>query len=642
MILVDNFKITDNDIDNIQRLLGNGIHFDRERRKVIKAFDGKDVQAFPGTGKTTMLVAKIGILASKWQIPYQGLCVLSHTNVAKDEVKNKLGKTSAGQQLLQYPHFIGTIDSFFSEFIASPWIRSQGKKISIIDDDIAAGYRKSKIPRKYLYSLSKRGNTGYDIQYANQIGRISLHGISSRTTSYKMCINAIENSIENGIYTYKEVLLYALDALRSDNEISKIISGRFPLVFIDEAQDTSLIQGTLIKLTFNSSIVQSFGDQNQEIFENTRENDSAFFPTANEIQPYVINDSQRFSNQIAKLASPLAITDKGVTGSQKNYANIKNKILLFDKQHIDRVLPKFGDLILKNFSDDVLENNKNLKCFAVGFIHHRDEKADSKFFPRGVYNYYHDYLPKLSQSTTLKRDFVYLIDYFRYAKFLLQTTHSSYWAIVEVNEGLRRVANQRAAGNVYQSGGKYPFSPFKKALSDKEMSSFREVVFSSLFQDIDTKKDWYKLLTKFTYFMKKMGDNKAAHNFIEWQEDNVGLKRSFDNDSNVYHYRNETKHRQVDVYLNSIHGIKGQTHLATLVLESHYYDYCLKKLLPLLEGGVPTDKQKKQKIFLMLMKTHYVAMTRPKAFLCLALPENEVNDSDKKKLLRIGWDIEYV
>ena len=100
--------ISDGDIDEIESLFGN-VHFDQARRDIIKDLSSFDVQAFPGTGKTTVLVAKLAILAKKWPYNYRGICVLSHTNAARDEIETRLGNTSIGQKLLSYPHFVGTI-----------------------------------------------------------------------------------------------------------------------------------------------------------------------------------------------------------------------------------------------------------------------------------------------------------------------------------------------------------------------------------------------------------------------------------------------------------------------------------------------------------------------------------------------------
>ena len=60
---------------------------DAERQAVLLATGSCDVNAAPGSGKTTVLAAKLLLLARKWPHDTRGICVLSHTNVAREEVQ---------------------------------------------------------------------------------------------------------------------------------------------------------------------------------------------------------------------------------------------------------------------------------------------------------------------------------------------------------------------------------------------------------------------------------------------------------------------------------------------------------------------------------------------------------------------------
>ena len=113
MDFIDEITITDVDIDWVEGILDGNIKFDQPRRNIIKNLESIDIQAFPGSGKTTILVAKLAILAKKWTSTTSGICVLSHTNVAREEIEKRLGNTEIGAELLRYPHFIG---SFFFQF----------------------------------------------------------------------------------------------------------------------------------------------------------------------------------------------------------------------------------------------------------------------------------------------------------------------------------------------------------------------------------------------------------------------------------------------------------------------------------------------------------------------------------------------
>lgn len=127
-----NIEISERDINDIEQELN--LSFDDARREIIQSYN--DVQACPGSGKTTMVAAKLLIIAKKWMSLHQGVCVLTHTNVAKKEIIERLQTSIHGGKLLTSPHFIGTIQEFVNKFLAIPYLRSQGYKIAHIDDEI--------------------------------------------------------------------------------------------------------------------------------------------------------------------------------------------------------------------------------------------------------------------------------------------------------------------------------------------------------------------------------------------------------------------------------------------------------------------------------------------------------------------------
>ncbi len=142
--------ITDSDVEWATRILGLpenafcGPDGTDPRREVLKDMTSIEVSACPGSGKTTLLVAKLAILANKWKYRTKGICVLSHTNAARDEIETRLGHSAVGRHLLAYPHFIGTIHGFVNEYIALPWLRSQGYPIRLIDTEICENRRWKK------------------------------------------------------------------------------------------------------------------------------------------------------------------------------------------------------------------------------------------------------------------------------------------------------------------------------------------------------------------------------------------------------------------------------------------------------------------------------------------------------------------
>ena len=98
---ISSIVITDEDIRWAEKImkLPEGA-FDAERIEALKDMSSVDIQACPGSGKTTLLVAKLAILCKKWPNKNRGICVLSHTNVAREEIESRLGNTDVGKQLL--------------------------------------------------------------------------------------------------------------------------------------------------------------------------------------------------------------------------------------------------------------------------------------------------------------------------------------------------------------------------------------------------------------------------------------------------------------------------------------------------------------------------------------------------------------
>ena len=56
-------EITNDDVAWVESIMG--FQFNGDRSNIIKNLESVDIQAFPGSGKTTILIAKLAILAKK-------------------------------------------------------------------------------------------------------------------------------------------------------------------------------------------------------------------------------------------------------------------------------------------------------------------------------------------------------------------------------------------------------------------------------------------------------------------------------------------------------------------------------------------------------------------------------------------------
>ena len=130
--------------------------FDDARLNIIKEDSSCYVQACPGSGKTTALLAKLIILANRLPMANgKGVCVLTHTNVAIDEIKAKVG--SKANILFSYPNFFGTIQTFLHKYVAAAALHYfYGSQIQYVDNDIATAVLLKKY-RKLPFSNKLKG-----------------------------------------------------------------------------------------------------------------------------------------------------------------------------------------------------------------------------------------------------------------------------------------------------------------------------------------------------------------------------------------------------------------------------------------------------------------------------------------------------
>lgn len=157
-------RITDDDIKMAEELiLPKGERFNDERRTFIKSTESRDVLACPGSGKTTALLAKLYILAQKMPFPDgRGICVLTHTNVAIDEIRSKIG--TEANILFQYPNFFGTIQAFVNYFLAIPAYKDEfHNNVLSIDSDQYSKILQSRCNPELLVYLQKKHKTIDDL-----------------------------------------------------------------------------------------------------------------------------------------------------------------------------------------------------------------------------------------------------------------------------------------------------------------------------------------------------------------------------------------------------------------------------------------------------------------------------------------------
>ena len=202
-------------------LLPFGKTFDDEHRTFIRNFNTIDLQAVPGSGKTTALLAKLLILERK--LPFydgSGVLVLSHTNAAIDEIKERIQKHCP--RLFSYPNFIGTIQSFVDEFLAIPfYVQTFNKKPNRIDDEIyneVATKRYNSLPNSKAKTwLNRKHNPeslfinfrfDIDLNLTNGMNGLIILRSDSNSSAYRTFKTIKSQIFQSGVLNYDDAYFF--------------------------------------------------------------------------------------------------------------------------------------------------------------------------------------------------------------------------------------------------------------------------------------------------------------------------------------------------------------------------------------------------------------------------------------------------
>lgn len=347
-----------------------------EQTEALWDADGKPFQGYrvvsarPGTGKTSTLTQYCVDIADGWSDKYaawQGMAVVSYTNVAKEELEEKLHGLGRARGLLSSPNFVGTIDSFMNQFIFLPYGAPKmgyvGGRPKLVGEpySIFKSYDSSKkavfrVGRSSIKRITQLDPTYYfDKSYTGVDGRIYPgFGQGTVDAAGKLTVRTFDSSniptlmqwFNNGgvesahvkqIREYKEKMhsergecaqadanYFALKALEESDRLTLSLAKRFPVLIIDEAQDMTEVQHRFLEglKEFGQQHIVLIGDEYQAIYEWNTAKPQLFIDKSDDVDwnKKTISTTFRCSAPICSMLTALA--DDGVelapSGDGKN------------------------------------------------------------------------------------------------------------------------------------------------------------------------------------------------------------------------------------------------------------------------------------------------------------------------------------
>jgi hypothetical protein len=629
------------------------------RAVVLLSNDTLDVEACPGSGKTTLLVAKLAILARRWKSRRSGICVLSHTNAARREIERSLGRTAAGATLLSYPHYVGTIHGFVNEFLAIPWLRSLGYPITVIDDVLCEQHRRR------LLSFNQYAVLRTTVTHREQHPNVNFVGswhvaspdflvlkengnqvfTNPDAQSAQQLSQLVRQCTEDGFYRYEELFMWAEDLLDKHPEAVATIRQRFPLLFIDEVQDNSEPQSRLLQRIFIAGedpvIRQRYGDSNQAIYAHTRASGAESDPFPIDAIRCDIPNSHRFGQQIADLANPLGLNPQGLRGLGPPAHTVqadthgRHAVILFDDDTITGVLECYARYLRALFSDEDLAAGT---FTAVGGVHRPGDDTNA---PRFIAHYWPEYDHELSYAEPRPKTFHQYIAAGWKAAGVCGDTHAVveriaeaiYRAVQIADPAVRRTMHKRRHRSILDS---------LESLPDLR-ARYLDLVMRIIGDDAEiVPADWQgtyvSVILELVQHLASDHINPAhLDDFLVWPDEELDedVARKVRRKDNIYRYPADDP--AVDIRVGSIHSVKGETHTATLVLDTFFHDHHLRALRPWLLGQRAGQGDEGPRMCSRL-KQHYVAFTRPTHLLAIAM-RDELTADEIQALKDRNWRV---
>ncbi len=631
-------EISDQDIEIVESLLLlEGAHFSEDGRNVIRCWHSTDVVACPGSGKTTILLAKLKLLADRMPLVNgAGICVLSHTNVAVDEIKKRL--SDYADRLLSYPNYIGTIQSFVDRFVAIPYLRnSVGRNVQAVDNVTYARYMLNKMQNNDAYSTfenlinSRLKNSKQFKEAVEYIQALCLQddgalGIesgkqtkvlaSAKTLSAKQYRELIEDLLkDDGIMRYQDAYRYAEKAVQEQLGIyTNLFSSRFQYVFIDEYQDCDEAQRRALEAIFDveKCTVMKIGDVDQAIYNASNDKTPDWVPRDGFLP---ITTSYRYNQEIADVIFKLRknkeriVTFAGKTG-------IKPILLIFEPEGIDRVVNEFVNIL---DSHGICDKNGIYKV--VGAI----KSEASSGLKIG------SYWPEFDSAVKKQNEYTYwgLVD--EIIKNLLEG--KLYKAERIIRKLLCRVFHYAKIKHPV-SGKDFSVVTIKGVLADGYQDIYRQWIYElSRLENIERKTVECLIRKKINEILKVIDpqiNNVFACLPKYFCDDNAVVNQKENSEKNIF--IDSTGGRRIE--FDTVHGVKGETHDATLYLEtSRQNGTDLGRILPYYGVG----KVKDSDLFDHSRKLAYVGMSRPRKLLCVAMQAKTYEKS--KNTFVDDWEI---
>ena len=294
------------------------ICLNKQQERALLAGEGANLLlAVPGSGKTTVLVERLGHMVINKNIPPQSILAITYNTAATEEMENRFS-AQFGELFGKQIDF-RTINSLALKVYSDYCRKTNRPQRKLIQDDER---------RRLLGEVFKQHNDEYAAE--NDILELSsaiTYIKNMMLTDEQICeieseyphLNAMFESYQKSLkdnyqMDFDDQMVFALWILQKDDEIISALRARYKYICVDEAQDTSKIQHEIIKLLAQGNNLFMVGDEDQSIY-----GFRAAYPKAllnfryDYLNPYILRMERyyRSTTQIVEKAQSFISQNKG-------------------------------------------------------------------------------------------------------------------------------------------------------------------------------------------------------------------------------------------------------------------------------------------------------------------------------------------
>lgn len=249
-----------------------GVRLTPAQQKAVHMVEGSVLLlAVPGSGKTTVLVSRLGYMINECGIDPSSILAMTYTNAAANDMVRRyaciFGEEQAEKLCCRTINAVAyRVMNHFAWMYGGrtfPLLKGEHERNAFIREAYKRIYR--RFPDELtIKNAASRISYIKNMLLGDEMLRDPVNGVSDIADLYRCYCNLL---VENKKIDFDDQLVNALRLLKTDERLLGYYRSRFQYLLVDEAQDTSKVQHEIIKLiAAPRDNLFMVGDEDQSIY----------------------------------------------------------------------------------------------------------------------------------------------------------------------------------------------------------------------------------------------------------------------------------------------------------------------------------------------------------------------------------------